>query len=122
VSSGFCSCLALLLGLGGALLIRGFTKCLRTRSDLHSICHCPLKFKPPNAHPQEAKIALIRLHQRFTFELQPGQVPLALRQGLTLSPAKGVWVTPVVRPAAAAAAEAAAGVAAEAPVVAPAAA
>lgn len=70
----------------------------------------------------EAKIALIRLHQRFTFELQPGQVPLALRQGLTLSPAKGVWVTPVVRPAAAAAAEAAAGAAAEAPVVAPAAA
>ncbi|KAI8476255.1 MAG: cytochrome P450, CYP711 clan [Monoraphidium minutum] len=45
----------------------------------------------------EAKIALVRLHQRFTFDLQPGQVPLQLRQGLTLSPANGVWVTPVAR-------------------------
>jgi hypothetical protein len=57
----------------------------------------------PNPHPnpptrlQEAKIALVRLFQRFEFELSPGQVPLKLRQGITLSPRDGVWVTPVER-------------------------
>ncbi|KIZ06916.1 cytochrome P450 [Monoraphidium neglectum] len=45
----------------------------------------------------EAKIALVRLHQRFSFELRPGQVPLKLRQGITLSPADGVWVRPIAR-------------------------
>jgi hypothetical protein len=52
---------------------------------------------PPAPSPQEAKIALLRLFQRFSFELSPGQVPLKLRQGITLSPASGVWVTPVER-------------------------
>ncbi|GBF96779.1 cytochrome P450 [Raphidocelis subcapitata] len=49
---------------------------------------------------QEAVLALVRLFQAYTFELSPGQVPLKLRQGLTLSPAEGVWVTPVARGAA----------------------
>ena len=38
----------------------------------------------------------MRLFQRFTFELLPGQDPLELRQGLTLSPANGVWVKPLL--------------------------
>jgi cytochrome P450 len=51
------------------------------------------------AHPaaatvasQEAKIALARLYQQYTFELEAGQVPLKVRQNLTLGPADGVFV------------------------------
>jgi thromboxane-A synthase/cytochrome P450 family 3 subfamily A len=50
----------------------------------------------------EAKIALLRLHQRLEYELAPGQVPLKLRLGITLSPAEGVIVTPKLRAAPAA--------------------
>ena len=50
---------------------------------------------------EEAKIALIRMYQHFTFRLSPGQVPLQLRQGITLSPKHGVLVTPCARSAAA---------------------
>jgi hypothetical protein len=46
---------------------------------------------------QEAKIALVRLYQDQTYRLQPGQVPLALQQNITLSPRNGVWVTVVPR-------------------------
>lgn len=46
---------------------------------------------------QEAKIALVRLYQDQTYQLQPGQVPLALQQNITLSPRNGVWVTVVPR-------------------------
>ena len=46
---------------------------------------------------QEAKIALVRLYQHYTFELAPGQVPLQLQQNLTLAPKGGLWVTPIVR-------------------------
>jgi hypothetical protein len=49
----------------------------------------PRTLKPPG--PQYPK------PQAYTFVLSPGQVPLRLRQGLTLSPADGVWVTPVAR-------------------------
>lgn len=41
---------------------------------------------------QEAKIALARLYQQYTFELERGQVPLKVRQNLTLGPADGVFV------------------------------
>lgn len=41
---------------------------------------------------QEAKIALVRLYQRYTFELTPGQIPLKVQQNLTLSPKGGVYV------------------------------
>lgn len=44
---------------------------------------------------QEAKITMVRLFQRYTFELQPGQVPLALRNTITLSPKNGVIVRPI---------------------------
>eukprot|EP00879_Flechtneria_rotunda_P008524 GHRR01008931.1.p1 GENE.GHRR01008931.1~~GHRR01008931.1.p1 ORF type:complete len:336 (+),score=98.92 GHRR01008931.1:1224-2231(+) len=46
---------------------------------------------------QEAKIALVRLYQDQTYELEPGQVPLALRQNITLSPKHGVKVRVVPR-------------------------
>ena len=46
---------------------------------------------------QEAKIALIRLYQNQTYELMPGQVPLALQQNLTLSPRNGVKVRVIPR-------------------------
>jgi len=39
---------------------------------------------------QEVLITLIRLLQRFTFELEPGMVPLRLVHRLTLSPRDGV--------------------------------
>jgi len=44
---------------------------------------------------QEAKITLVRLFQQYTFELKPGQEPLALRNTITLSPKNGVIVRPV---------------------------
>lgn len=46
---------------------------------------------------QEAKIALARLYQHQTYELLPGQVPLALEQNLTLSPKNGLRVRVVPR-------------------------
>lgn len=45
----------------------------------------------------EAVITLVRLYQRLTFELQPGMVPLPLKQNLTLSPRDGVVVRPIAR-------------------------
>eukprot|EP00775_Hariotina_reticulata_P006333 gene6333-6567_t len=47
---------------------------------------------------QEAKIALIRLYQQQTYELEPGQVPLVTQQSITLSPKYGVKVQVVARP------------------------
>jgi hypothetical protein len=41
---------------------------------------------------QEVLIALVRLYQRFTFKLQPGQVPLPLKQTFALIPAQGLRV------------------------------
>ena len=46
---------------------------------------------------QEAKIALVRLYQHQTYELLPGQTPLAVQQNLTLSPKHGVKVRVVPR-------------------------
>ncbi|KAK9828027.1 hypothetical protein WJX81_001818 [Elliptochloris bilobata] len=46
---------------------------------------------------QEAHITLARLFQRFTFELSPGQVPLAIKSPFTLAPRDGVFVRPVLR-------------------------
>ena len=43
---------------------------------------------------QEAKVALIRLYSRLTFELEPGQVPLSIAYGVTASPKNGIWVRP----------------------------
>ncbi|KAF8072691.1 AL21 [Scenedesmus sp. PABB004] len=57
---------------------------------------------------QEAKIALARLYQHQTYELEPGQVPLALQQNITLSPRNGVVVRVVPRAAMRAEAHAAA--------------
>jgi len=34
---------------------------------------------------------------RFDFKLSPGQIPLAVRSPFTLGPAKGIFVTPVLR-------------------------
>jgi cytochrome P450 len=39
---------------------------------------------------QEATIALVRLFQRFTFDLEPGMVPLRTAHHITLSPKDGV--------------------------------
>jgi cytochrome P450 len=49
----------------------------------------------------EARLAVALLHRRFAFELSeaahaPGR-PLKLDNGLTLSPAGGIWVRPVLR-------------------------
>ncbi|KAK9827982.1 hypothetical protein WJX81_005128 [Elliptochloris bilobata] len=46
---------------------------------------------------EEAKIALLRLCQRFTFELEPGQEPLQVRQSNILAPEGGLCVRVVPR-------------------------
>lgn len=46
----------------------------------------------------QAKITLVRLYQRFTFELQGSQDPLELRETITISAANGVHVKAVPRP------------------------
>lgn len=48
---------------------------------------------------EEARIALIRMYQRFTFHLDPtrNQVPLPVKIGITMSARDGVWVVPVPR-------------------------
>jgi hypothetical protein len=38
------------------------------------------------------QIALIRLYQRFTLKLTPGQLPLAVHTNLTMAPTHGVKV------------------------------
>lgn len=38
------------------------------------------------------QIALIRLYQRFTLKLAPGQLPLAVHTNLTMAPTHGVKV------------------------------
>ena len=44
---------------------------------------------------EEAKMTLVRLAARgLSFDLSPGQVPLAMHAPLTYGPAKGVFVTP----------------------------
>ena len=58
------------------------------------------------AVPQEARLTLAQLYRQFTFELVPGQVPLRVKTGITMSPEHGVFVRVVPRtpaPAAAAA-------------------
>lgn len=47
--------------------------------------------------PQEARLALAELYRRFTFELAPGQVPLRMQNGASLSPSEGVFVRVVPR-------------------------
>lgn len=39
---------------------------------------------------EEALITLVRMYQQYTFELEPGQVPLELRSTITISPKGGV--------------------------------
>ncbi|GBF88848.1 cytochrome P450 [Raphidocelis subcapitata] len=46
---------------------------------------------------EEALIALVRLYQRFTFDLEPGVAPLRMVHRLTLSPADGVRARVVAR-------------------------
>ncbi len=46
----------------------------------------------------QAKITMIRLYQRFTFELEAGQDTLELRETITISAANGVLVKAVPRP------------------------
>lgn len=46
----------------------------------------------------QAKITLIRLYQRFTFELQAEQDYLELRETITISAANGVHVKAIPRP------------------------
>ena len=46
----------------------------------------------------QAKITLIRLFQRFTFELKEGQDKLDLRETITISAADGVHVRAMPRP------------------------
>ncbi len=48
-------------------------------------------------HALQAKLTLIRLFQQFTFELQPGQEVLPLRETITLSAANGVFVKAIPR-------------------------
>ncbi|GBF94152.1 cytochrome P450 [Raphidocelis subcapitata] len=57
---------------------------------------------------QEARLTLAQLYRRFTFGLEPGQVPLKVKTGITMSPESGVFVRVAERPlrAQAAAAEA----------------
>eukprot|EP00195_Chlamydomonas_chlamydogama_P006774 CAMPEP_0202905894 /NCGR_PEP_ID=MMETSP1392-20130828/36493_1 /ASSEMBLY_ACC=CAM_ASM_000868 /TAXON_ID=225041 /ORGANISM="Chlamydomonas chlamydogama, Strain SAG 11-48b" /LENGTH=540 /DNA_ID=CAMNT_0049594191 /DNA_START=120 /DNA_END=1742 /DNA_ORIENTATION=- len=46
----------------------------------------------------EAKLTLLRLYQRFTFELEAGQVPLKTQTGLTQGPASGIHIKVKTRP------------------------
>ena len=46
---------------------------------------------------EEALITLVRLFQRFTFDLEPGVAPLKMVHRLTLSPADGVRARVVAR-------------------------
>ena len=78
-------------------------------SDLNVLKdHQEFSAKVPNAHTpfgagprmcvgwrfamQEAKIALVRLYQHYTFELIDKESPLKTEQRLTLSPKGGVFV------------------------------
>lgn len=45
----------------------------------------------------EARMAMVTLYKSFTFELEPGQVPLKCTAGITLSPRNGVRVRCVPR-------------------------
>lgn len=46
---------------------------------------------------QEAKITLIRMYQSFTFELEPGQLPLKIHTTITIRPQNGVHVRAIPR-------------------------
>lgn len=41
---------------------------------------------------QEIKVTLVRLFSRLTFDLEPGQEPLPMAYGITMSPKHGIWV------------------------------
>lgn len=56
-----------------------------------------LMYRRCTADVQEAKIALARLYQRYSFRLAPGQVPLPLVNGITMSPRHGVKVVVLQR-------------------------
>jgi hypothetical protein len=45
---------------------------------------------------QETRLTLAQLYRSYTFELEPGQVPLRVKTGITMSPEEGVFVR--VRP------------------------
>ncbi|CAL8467004.1 g6540 [Coccomyxa elongata] len=45
----------------------------------------------------EAKITLIRMYQSFTFELEPGQLPLKIHTTITIRPQNGVRVRAIPR-------------------------
>eukprot|EP01113_Clastostelium_recurvatum_P026593 TRINITY_DN3191_c1_g1_i2.p1 TRINITY_DN3191_c1_g1~~TRINITY_DN3191_c1_g1_i2.p1 ORF type:complete len:569 (-),score=92.10 TRINITY_DN3191_c1_g1_i2:56-1762(-) len=45
----------------------------------------------------EAKMLLVRIYQKLTFKLLPGQVPLAITAGITLAPEHGILVKPMKR-------------------------
>lgn len=49
-------------------------------------CMRSCKVCAPRGLLTQAKIALVRLYSAFTFELEPGQVPLRLAYGITTSP------------------------------------
>lgn len=56
----------------------------------------PIMLIPPDA-TQEAKVTLIRLFSRLSFDLEPGQVPLPITYGITMTPRHGIWVRPRAR-------------------------
>ncbi len=79
--------------------------------DLPEVRHSlPQKANSENSVPRSPAVSLeygtksckvlndaISLLCRIDFKLSPGQVPLAVRSPFTLGPAKGIFVTPVLR-------------------------
>ena len=69
------------------------------RSDVnrHEVTHLAELATESCWRTLRAKLGMGR--RRFTFELSPGQVPLAIKSPFTLAPKDGIFVRPVVRTA-----------------------
>ena len=75
-------------------------RCIRALCCCHSPAYQSAGLSSAVVPVQEAKITLVRLFQRYTFELKPGQDPLELRNTITISPKNGVIVKPIPHKAA----------------------
>lgn len=76
-SQGCCVCLAV--------------PCMSSRSPAHQRNRPPAHLLP--SHQHTSTLALLPPLHRYTFRLTPGQVPLAVINGITMAPRHGVRVT-----------------------------
>lgn len=56
-----------------------------------SIAHGPVHATAGSM--QEVAITLVRLYQQYRIKLQPGQIPLKVKQTFALAPAAGLYVS-----------------------------